>query len=144
MDYKRRKQISTLARSLVIVTGLISLLFVGSTSVGIAITRVDAKVSTPAAPTGTCYISTFKLSDDDGSMKKNEAPGSEKSVFFIIQAVVSAQNFDNIRPNLKIIESRSYHDLISAPIHIQTTTASISPRKGLEFTLVGAKPSGTS
>jgi hypothetical protein len=144
MNYRRKKQISTLARSLVIATGLISLLFVGSASIGIAVMKADKQVGPQAPKTGRCYISTFKLSDGDGSMKKNEASNSEKSIFFLIQAVVGGQNFDNIRPIQKIIESRSYHDLVSAPVHIQTTAASISPQKALEFTLVGAKPSGTS
>jgi hypothetical protein len=144
MDYARKKQISTLARSLVIVTGLLAMLFVGSASIGIAISREDVDTDTQPVKTGQCYISTFKLADDDGSMNKNEKSGSENSIFFIIQAVISGQNFDNIRPNLKLIESRTYHDFNLNPIHILTTAASISPEKAVEFTLVGAKPSGTS
>jgi len=140
----RKRLINTLARSAVIAAGLISLIFVGSVSIGIAVSKAEFDTDSQTPKTGHCYISTFKLPDDDGSMKKNEPSGSEKSVFFIIQAVVSAQNFDNIRPDLKIIESRTYQDSDPEPVHILTTAASISPKKAVEFTLMGAKPSGTS
>ncbi len=144
MDYLRKRQINTFARSLVIGFGLITLLFVGSASISIAVSGAETNADSQTTKTGQCYISTFMLPDDDGSMEKNESSGSEKSIYFIIQAVVGAQNFDNIRPNLKIIESRSYQDFNSVQVHILTTAASISPEKAIEFTLVGAKPSGTS
>jgi hypothetical protein len=144
MDQLRKRQINTFARSLVIAIGLITLLFIGSASISIAVSKVEANGDSPATRAGQCYISTFMLPDDDGSMEKNESSESEKSIYFIIQAVISAQNFDNIRPNLKLIESRSYQDLNPDKIHILTTTASISTQKAIEFTLVGAKPSGTS
>ncbi len=144
MNYLRKRQINTFARSLVIATGLVTLLFVGSASISIAVSGAEANSDSSAPRAGQCYISTFMLPDDDGSMEKNESSGSEKSVYFIIQAVVGAQNFDNIRPNLKIIESRSYQDFDPDQVHILTTAASISPEKAIEFTLVGAKPSGTS
>lgn len=144
MDYKCKRQINTFVRSLVIVIGLVSMLFVGSASIGIAVSRVDVENDSQTAKVGQCFISTFKLPDDDGTMNKNERSSSDKSVFFVIQAVVNGQNLDNIRPNLKMIESLSYHDFDLTPEHISTTAASISPEKAIEFTLVGAKPSGTS
>jgi len=144
MDYLGKRQFETAARGLVVSIGLLALIFIGSASINIAVPDLKANTDSDAARPGRHIISSIIFPDVDGSMKKNEPSGSEKSLFFTIQAIISGQNLDNSRPDSKSIESQAYQELNPRQIHIATTTASISPKKAFEFTLLGAKPSGTS
>jgi len=77
-------------------------------------------------------------------MEKNEPFSPGKSSILAIPAVVVIQNYENLRPESRVIEYKSIQQSDDSRFDNLTTTASISPEKALEFTLVGAKPSGTS
>jgi hypothetical protein len=138
-----KRQFETAACGLVVSIGLMALIFIGSASINIAVSDLGANTDSDAASPGRHIISSVIFPDVDGSMEKNESQGSEKSIFFTIQAIISGQNLDNSRPDSKSIESQAYQDFNLQRIHVATTTAAISSKKAAEFTLLGAKPSGT-
>lgn len=93
-----------------------------------------------SGPVAFCEII---LPGDTGSMTKVEPLGSGKSLLLTIPAVIGGFNFETNRPGqsyLKFITAGSTNHGRYAHL---STTASISSKKAMEFTLVGAKPSGT-
>lgn len=84
-------------------------------------------------------------SDGGGSMTKSDSPHSSRTFILTVPAVTSpTNNSDDFRPHTNVIElkmalisDRHDADIISA-------AGSFSPWKSREFTLVAARPMGTS
>ncbi|MEP0827363.1 MAG: hypothetical protein HRF51_02480 [bacterium] len=79
----------------------------------------------------------------DFGMTSGDAPEEGTAVYLNMPAVIGGNNIDTSRPDTRAELLRfslrfdfAYNDLL-------TTAAVISPEKASEFTLVGAKPSGT-
>jgi len=134
----------TLARSIVIVVALLSITLSGSSL--ITIKSLDSDRSTKPITSQN----DFKLSLDvnlpvGGNTVADRLPfGPGKAIFYTIPAVFSLYNLNETRPITKSTELRPSRNInLHSNVRL-TTAASISPEKAQEFTLVGAKPSGTS
>ena len=137
MDYNKRQIVSEAAKSISVVAGLLAVVLLSSLLIVISAPPPDKK-------TGHEAIASVIFPGDQGSMVKNEPLSSGKSSFLSIPAVVGVQNYENLRPNSRIIEYRSPYSAALNRLVYLSKAALISPEKALEFTLVGAKPSGTS
>ena len=103
-------------------------------------------VSSDGRASSECrLIAGINIGDDSGgSMTKNESSGSGKTVILTIPAIVSIGNHIDPRPITPVIELKTCPKTDLHHSETYTTTAFISPKKASEFTLVGARPSGTS
>ncbi|GEM_PF-2425859 len=137
MNYYKRQDISEAVKSLLVVAGLLVIIFSSSLLVIITAPEPDKKTNHEA-------IANIIFPGSQGSMVKNEPFSSGKLSFLSIPAVVSVQNYENLRPESRIIEYKSLYNAGIGRLVYLSKAALISPEKALEFTLVGAKPSGTS
>ncbi|UCD93690.1 MAG: hypothetical protein JSU69_07930 [Candidatus Zixiibacteriota bacterium] len=137
MDCKSKDTIGTAAKSLVVMTGVLAVTLFGV---------IFVTVSPSARGCEDCprAILQISLPGGEGSMEKSEPTETGKSIFLTIPAVVGGQSLDSRRPDSKIIEYKVPHKSDFSRFDHLTTAASISSKKAMEFTLVGAKPSGTS
>lgn len=132
------------ARIIIIAVALISITLSGSSLITIRVFDPDKTVNLKTSETD------FKLSFDvnlpvGGNTVADRLPfGSGKAIFYTIPAVFSLYNLNESRPITKITELRPNRKIDLHFYERLTTAASISPEKAQEFTLVGAKPSGTS
>jgi hypothetical protein len=108
----------------------------GCSSIIVGITQMENESSR----TAFCRI---LLPLECGSMEKTERPGEGKTFFLTVPALVNFQNPDQVRPNVKSLEFTSQFVVPRNKQNTCSTTASVSEKKAHEFTLVGAKPSGT-
>lgn len=138
MKPKRKNSLREMTRSLVVILSILALLFISTASVSVSTVDSGAKIETQPA-----FIS-ISISDGTDSMEKNEPIGDEKSMFLSIPAVIGGPNLDNNRPDTKAIGFVISPSVGTSCRLTLTTTAFISPKKAHEFTLIGAKPSGTS
>ena len=134
---KKRKNIGGPIEGLVVIAGILAIIL--SSSLLVVVTAPD-----PDNQDDQTTIANIIFPDGTGSMEKNEPFSPGKSSILAIPAVVGIQNFENLRPDSRVIEYKTMHNSDNSRYDNLTTTASISPEKALEFTLVGAKPSGTS
>jgi hypothetical protein len=137
MDCKSKDTIVAAVRGLFVVGGVLAVTMLGAVSITIGL------------PEGNCEdcpraIVRISLPGDEGSMEKSEPADPGKSIFLTIPAVVGGQSLDSKRPDSKIIEYKVPRNHDFSRFDHLTTAASISSKKAMEFTLVGAKPSGTS
>ncbi|SYZ72008.1 hypothetical protein TRIP_C20123 [Candidatus Zixiibacteriota bacterium] len=80
---------------------------------------------------------------DDGMVANGTGCPAEPA-FFTVPAVVGAFGIDTNRPGSEAVTHFSSDQSGPKAFTPRTTTASISAKKAMEFTLIGAKPSGTS
>ena len=141
---KRKYKVLSLARSIVIAVALLSITLSGSSLITIRSLDFEKQDNLKTSQTD------FKLSLDvnlpvGGNTVADHLPfGSGKAIFYTIPAVFSLYNLNESRPITKITELRPNRNINQHSNERLTTAASISPEKAQEFTLVGAKPSGTS
>lgn len=123
-------------RSLIVATTLAAVLLLGFSYiiVGFSIEKSDSK------PTAFCEII---FPGNGGSMTKTEPFNSGKSFFLNIPAIVNGQNPVN-RPNTAVLKFSSVSKTDSGRVDYYSNATSVFSYKAMEFTLVGAKPSGTS
>jgi hypothetical protein len=137
-------QVYKLARFLVIAVALISITLSGSSL--ITIRSLDSNKTTHSPFSAT----DFRISLDvnlpvGGNTVADHLPfGQGKAIFYTIPAVFSVYNLNESRPITKTTSLRPNRNINLYSHERLTTAASISPEKAQEFTLVGAKPSGTS
>jgi hypothetical protein len=137
MNGRRIDTIGTAAKSLVVITGVLAVTLFG-------VIFVTVSPSEHGCDDGPRAILRVSLPGDEGSMEKSEPAETGKSIFLTIPAVVGGQSLDSKRPDSKIIEYKAPQKSDFSRFDHLTTAASISSKKAMEFTLVGAKPSGTS
>lgn len=139
------KNIDISARVLVITITLIALFVFGNSMIAVTSMAQTEEGQTQSAPTQCRLVAGVSLPESsDGSMSKGKPVGGEHSLYFSIPAVAPAYNLDDTRPDGIVIETKSAPKVGFNQRLTVTTTASISASKAREFTLVGAKPSGTS
>ena len=90
----------------------------------------------------TAYCQVF-FPIEDGSMNKSEPFNDDRSFFLTVPAIINISNIDNIKPILKYQKFSQVRKINVGRYIRLSTTASISSKKAMEFTLIGAKPSGT-
>jgi hypothetical protein len=124
------------AQSITVVVTLTAVLLFGS----IIVTAGTMRSASDENPRTFCRIF---IPGGDGSMSTTDTPESNLNYLLSIPAVVAGPTLDNHRPAQKPIQFTEYQKTCRPVAMHRTTVASISSRKALEFTLVGAKPSGT-
>jgi hypothetical protein len=134
-DIKKNKLVSG-AQSIAVVITLTAVLVFGS----IIVTAGTTRSASDENPRTFCRIF---IPGGDGSMSTTDTPESNLNNLLSIPAVVAGSTLDNHRPQQKPILFTEYQASCRPVALHRTTVASISSRKALEFTLVGAKPSGT-
>jgi hypothetical protein len=144
MKLQRKIKIRKMTHSMVVCLSILALLFIGTASVSVRTVDAGAKTETGVKTVTHPAFISISISDGTGSMDKNEPIGGEKSMFLSIPAVIGGPNPDNNRPDTKAIGFVITRNVDTNCRSTLTTTAFISPKKAHEFTLIGAKPSGTS
>jgi hypothetical protein len=136
MNCFKNENIKNGLRSLIILTSLTAVIVFGFSYivVGYSIDEKESKA--------TSFCKIF-FPGNHGSMSGAKPMDDGKSFFLSIPAIVYAQNLDNVRPHYKNLKFTSIETVGFGRYFKLSTTASISPKKAHEFTLVGLKPSGT-
>jgi hypothetical protein len=128
---------------LLFLVGLTALIFIGSTGLSLAPeTARIARISTPGYEPET--IRNFTNEIEHLAIAQSEPSGNEKTYFLSLPAVVTNCSLDNSRPgssNVAFLTSANLGPVCPATL---TEAVSVSAEKAAEFTLLGAKPSGTS
>jgi len=142
MKRRSTKILLQLARLSVISVALMAIMLSGSSLITVkSVTQTNTDGTNK-----TAHLLSFDMNIPiaGNTMADCEPFGTGKTYYYSLPAVISLNNFNDTRPITKIIELRPNRN---SDIHISerlSTAASISPKKAQEFTLVGAKPSGTS
>jgi hypothetical protein len=142
MFYTGEKDNRLKVRGLLILAGLA--LVTLSLAFGIISLADKSLVSSIPARDNEFPIANTPLPISDGSVSANGATRPEEVYFYTTPAVVGAFSVDTDRPDSEAVTLFSSAKATYPVLSPHTTTASISARKAMEFTLVGAKPSGTS
>jgi hypothetical protein len=136
--------VKVIVRGSIVTVAILTLVYIGSVSIGVSFGNSEGEPGNADRVSRQLAFVSITLLENADSMEKTEPAGSGKSVYLCIPAMVGGQSLDNIKPDSKIIEYRATEALNVSRFDYLTTTALISSKKALEFTLVGAKPSGTS
>jgi len=140
------KQTATVViRSLVISISLLAMMLLGSSFIAITASEQVQADDAGHLTTQCRLVARPSLTDQQSrSMAKDESREGERTLLLTVPAVVYFSHSDDSKPVTPVIELKTapLTDL-KHPVTL-TTAASISARKAREFTLVGAKPSGTS
>lgn len=132
------------ARILVIAIALIAITLSGSSFITIRSAGVDKADPSKNIRANIQLSFDLKLPAGGDTVTDKEPHSSGKAIYLTIPAVVSVFNLNEARPVTTVTELRPVQNLDPHHYERLTTAASISPEKAHEFTLVGAKPSGTS
>ncbi|HHI02469.1 MAG TPA: hypothetical protein ENL22_02980 [candidate division Zixibacteria bacterium] len=132
------------ARIIIIAVALLSIILSGSSLITIRALDPD-RTDIPKTSENKTRLSLDVNLPVGGNAVAGRMPfGSGKAIFYTIPAVFSLYNLNESRPITKATELRPNRNINLHFYERLTTAASISPEKAREFTLVGAKPSGTS
>nr|MBN2278820.1 hypothetical protein [candidate division Zixibacteria bacterium] len=137
MEKGQKTNIGDAVRSLIMTACLAALIFFGSIMITVGVFNQE-RVS------GGTSLSEILIPLGSGSMATNEHRDTERSITLSMPALVNGQTLETVRPHCRVIEYKSLQINDLTRYSGLSTKASISPEKALEFTLVGAKPSGTS
>jgi len=137
MEIRQTKNIGIALRNSIMIACVAALIFFGSALITVGTIEFNKSDSQTA-------FTEILIPVNSGSMAKNEHRDSERSMTLSMPALLVAQTLETVKPHCRIIEYKSLRSTEFSRYMRLTTTASISPEKALEFTLVGAKPSGTS
>ncbi|MBN2227882.1 MAG: hypothetical protein JW763_11035 [candidate division Zixibacteria bacterium] len=130
------------ARGLMITACLLSMLLFGS-ALDIVV-RVTADQSSDESTHSYQVLAEIRIPTDHGEMAGHSSASTEKAFYITIPATLGNGGVDNHKPILKAIPHRITTRAASRPVVELIAAAEISSHKTREFTLVGAKPSGTS
>ncbi len=120
----------------------VSLLFFGILA-NSALVSVKS-IKTDSSTHQVCSVDVDCLPGADGSMATSESSSSGKVFHITIPALVSGGGLDKRFPVQKIIEIRTSPRIIRGQFEHFSSAITVCPHKAREFTLIGAKPSGTS
>ena len=132
------------ARIIVIAVALISITLSGSSLITIRSFGPEKSVNPMTSKTDFKLSLDVNLPVGSNTVADRLPFGTGKAIFYTIPAVFSLYNLNESRPATKITELRPSRNINLHFYERLTTAALISPKKAQEFTLVGAKPSGTS
>ncbi len=140
----RKYKVQILARVIIIAVALMSITLSGSSLITIR------SLNSENAATPINSKTEIKLSLDvnlpvGGNSVADRLPfGTGKAIFYTIPAVFSLYNLNESRPVTKSTELRPSRNIYLHSYDRLTSAVSIASEKAHEFTLIGAKPSGTS
>ena len=128
---------------LLLLAGFTAVIFLGSAGISIAPEKARiARISTPAAEAEALRDVANPL--ENMAIVESEPYGNGKTFFLSIPAVVTNCSLDNNRPYSRNVANISSENLRPICSRTFTTADIVSAKKAAEFTLVGARPSGTS
>lgn len=136
METRKKNNVATGAESAVVTLTLLAILVFSSVYVIAGSTANDKDSERHAY----CRV---VIPGTDGSMTTTEPLQSPNSMFITIPAVIGGQSVDDHRPIQKRIEFSHIRSSYDRPEWPVIAAVEISSMKAREFTLVGAKPSGT-
>jgi hypothetical protein len=142
MNRNRSNKIARAGHGLFLLLCAGCLIFFGLLANSALISVKEVKSDSSERP--ICCIDIKCLPDGDGSMAKGAGSSSGKVFHITIPAVVSGGGLDKRLPVQKIIEIRTSPRIICGQDALFSTAVTACPHKAREFTLIGAKPSGTS
>jgi len=140
---QNREYTGSVLYGLVLMTGLLAVIILGSVGIIFAPAQ-DGKSGLPKSVSSGDAMSIAGLPGNGFSYDESEPAGPEMIFFLTVPAVVGSYSLDDNCPAPKAVGGKAFEDIKFRRFDALTTTASISPEKACEFTLVGAKPSGTS
>lgn len=142
MNQYRANRVARASHGLFLLLCVGCLIFFGilANSPSISVKAVKAESSDQR----TCSIDINCLPDCDGAMAKGSASAPGKVFYITIPAVLSGDGPGKRLPIQKIIEIRTSPRIIHGQDALLYTAVTVCPHKAREFTLIGAKPSGTS
>jgi hypothetical protein len=141
---KNSKYYSVLDRSKIAVfVGLLvfSVLFAADPAITPSLEREVAQLKAAASERS---IGQSDIPREEGTFAENQGTDYGDAFFLTSPAVLSGFGIDDNRHNGRSVIYRLSHDFGSELPSELTTAGVISPEKAHEFTLVGARPSGTS
>lgn len=145
MKINYRNSLNEFAKVAVVLVTLIALFIFGNSMIVVTSDKFDQNDTVQHRPTQCRLVAGISLpKSGGGSMEKGAPIKSSQSIYFTVPALAATYSLDETRPNTPVIETKSAPRLDLKHCFLSTTTASISASKAREFTLVGAKPSGTS
>ncbi len=140
---QKRECTGSVLYGLILMTGLLTVIILGSVGFIVAPAH-NAKACLPKSVSSGDAVSIAGLPGNGFSYEENEPRSTEMIFFLTVPAVVGSYSLDDNCPAPKALSGKAFEDVKFRRFDALTTTASISPEKACEFTLVGAKPSGTS
>jgi len=145
MKINYRNSLGECAKIAVVTVTLIALFILGNSVIAVTSHHYENNDTAQEVPTQCRLVAGISIPErGDGSMDKGDPINSGESLYFTVPAVAASYNIDETRPVTPVIETKSAPLLDLRRCVLSTTAASISASKAREFTLVGAKPSGTS
>ncbi|MCX6826751.1 MAG: hypothetical protein NTV06_05745 [candidate division Zixibacteria bacterium] len=142
MVHIKVKQSGKIGCIFLFVAGILAVIFIAAGTVANPV-GIDGILTAKSAIKGTS-LAIDSTSQDTDSIVGSKPAGSNRFFVLTIPAVVNGYNADDNHPASKGTTYRDAHDIDIRQLDLLTTAGSISPDKALEFTLIGAKPSGTS
>jgi len=125
-----------------IAASLLAVLLFGSALDIVVLVTAD---QTTDEPTHSYQVlAEIRIPTDHGEMADRSPESADKAFYITIPAMPGSGGLDNHKPILKAIPHRITSQVANRPMVMLMTAANISSHKAREFTLVGAKPSGTS
>jgi hypothetical protein len=142
MSQLQEKDRDTTIHGLVLMTGLLIVIILSAT--GVTIINPSARAVSSELNSDQTVLPDKTLPKCPGEMADGEPLNSGKVYFLSVPAVVGGCSLDSNRPASRAVSGRIFEYINFGQFKTLTTTALISPKKACEFTLIGAKPSGTS
>ncbi|UCD17805.1 MAG: hypothetical protein JSV44_02565 [Candidatus Zixiibacteriota bacterium] len=142
MAYMNQNGVEATIRGLMIAACLLALLLFGS-ALNIVVQVCSGQAEEERSHSYQILSATW-IPAENGSMATDEPVGTGKTFYITIPALMGGGGFDYHKPALKAVLHRIAHEVNPNRHAALTTTAAISSKKAHEFTLVGARPSGTS
>ncbi len=145
MKINYRNSLNECAKATVVLVTLIALFIFGNSMIMVTSDKVDKDDTARHRPTECRLVAGISIpKTGGGSMEKGAPVKTGQSIYFTVPAIAATYSLDDTRPETPVIETKSAPRMDLKHCILSTTTASISASKAREFTLVGAKPSGTS
>ena len=144
MEDKRKKIVSAGMQGLMVTISLLAIIIFANSPI-VVTSSPDSNAAGSKSKLSEIHLEiASNIPSGGNSMAKTEPIGTGRTMFLTIPAFVVVYNFNETKPNSRVIELKTSPKTTIHFIESLSTTASISAEKAMEFTLVGAKPSGTS
>jgi hypothetical protein len=145
MKFDFRDRLGEVAKMALVLVTLIALIIFGNSMIMVTSNKCDKDDTAGHQPAQCRLVAGISLpKTGGGSMEKGNPVNPGQSTYFTVPALAASYNLDDSRPETPVIETKSAPRFDLKHCLLSTTTAAISASKAREFTLVGAKPSGTS
>jgi len=144
MENKRKKIVAAGVQSLMVTVSLLAIIVFANSSI-VVTSASDSSTTGNKSELSEIHLKiASNIPSGGNSMTKTEPIGTGRMMFLTIPAFVVVYNVNETKPNSRVIELKTSPKTTIHFVESLSTTASISAEKAMEFTLVGAKPSGTS